>query len=280
MEPLISIVIPTYNEEKDIEDCLNSLKNQSYQNFEIIVVDDGSTDNTLEIVKKYSEVKIFRQTHKGPGDARNLGSKDARGEILIFIDSDMTFEKNYLANLIKPILIEDAIGTTHDYEIATNISNKYSYLWGEVRVSKEDAKDVRIFRAIKKDKFYELGGFDAKYGYADDQTFWFKYRLKPVVAKDTICYHKNPESLRGTYRQARWIGASWSERFKIFQYPILGHICVLLLFIFAPVVSLIKSFTGRKKKISFLDRFFFYNYKFYGYCSGIFRSIFLGINYK
>lgn len=271
---LVSVIIPTYNEEKDIAECLKSLKNQSYKNIEIIAVDDGSIDGTRDIIKKFRKVKLIEGQHKGPGFSRNLGARQAKGEILIFIDSDMTFDKSYIKNLIKPILKDKRIiGTTHDFEIATNTDNKWSSLWGKIRVSKENAKDVRIFRAIRKDKFLELGGFDPKYGYADDQTFWFKYKIKPFVAENTICYHKNPETLKGTYKQARWIGASWRERYAVFRIPILNYISIPILFVLMPFAVLLKSI--KPSRANFLERIRFYFAKFYGYLLGVSRAIFM-----
>ena len=67
MMVIASIIIPTYNEEKDISKCLESLENQAFKDFEIIVVDDGSTDKTREIVRKFKKVKLIKGKHKGPG---------------------------------------------------------------------------------------------------------------------------------------------------------------------------------------------------------------------
>src|SRR3989344_6984445 len=120
-KPLLSIIIPTYNEKNDLGECLETLFNQSYKNFEIIIVDDGSTDSTLEIVKefskKYKRTIILNQSHQGPGKARNLGAAKAKGEIFIFIDSDMSFPDDFLEKLVKPILEDknnEVIGTTRE----------------------------------------------------------------------------------------------------------------------------------------------------------------------
>ena len=280
----VSVVIPVYNEEKDIGDCLKSLKKQAYKDIEIIIVDDGSTDNTIKIVEKYN-IKILDQNHQGPGAARNLGAKNASGNILIFIDADMTFDEDYLKNLIKPILEDKTgkiIGTTHDYEIATNTNNVWSALWGKIRISKEIANTITIFRAIRKDKFLELGGFDPKYGYADDQTFWFKYKTKPIVAKNTTCYHKNPDTLKGTYKQAKWIGTGWKERYFIFRVPLVNYFSVLILFIFLPLIVLLKSLKIKleRNKYSLKNIIKFYSAKFFGYAKGIFRAVYLGEVWK
>src|SRR5258708_40324123 len=98
----VSVIIPVYNEEEVIGECLSSLKKQSAKDFEIIVVDDGSYDSTLEILQAF-DVRIFKQNHHGPGVARNLGAKHAKGKILVFVDADMTFDRDFVKNLSKPI---------------------------------------------------------------------------------------------------------------------------------------------------------------------------------
>src|SRR3989344_6018981 len=104
MGQLISVIIPVFNEEKTIGECLNSIKDQSYKHMEIIVVDDGSSDSTRNIVKGFSDIKLLTQSHKGPGQARSLGAANAKGEILVFVDADMTFDKDFIGDLVKPIL--------------------------------------------------------------------------------------------------------------------------------------------------------------------------------
>jgi len=274
MNPLISVIIPTYNEEMDIGSCLESLRSQTYKNFEVIVIDDGSTDNTIKILRKFKKIKIIKGKHRGTGFSRNLGAKQARGDILIFVDADMTFDKNYIKHLIFPILKnKNMVGTTHDYEIAVNIDKWVSKLWGKLRVDKRRAKYVKIFRAIKKDKFLEMGGFDPKYGYADDQTFWYKYRIKPIVAKDTICYHKNPETLGATFKQARWIGTSWRERNILFRIPLLNNLVSVVFLILTPVLAFVKTILDRRE--SFYKTYVYYQCKLYGYSLGLIKSVYL-----
>ena len=150
----VSVIIPAYNEENYIENCLRSLEKQTFKDFEIIVVDDGSTDKTKSMLERFKEVMVLVGKHAGPGASRNIGAKKAKGEVLVFVDADMTFDKEYLENLIEPLVNDKKlIGTTHDYEVATNIDNWVSNLWGKIRVSKEEANNVKIFRAIKKEKF-------------------------------------------------------------------------------------------------------------------------------
>lgn len=89
MNKLVSAIIPTYNREKTICRAIDSVLNQTYKNIEIIIVDDGSTDDTLKLLKKYgSSIKVVNQCHKGANAARNRGIKEAKGEYIAFLDSD------------------------------------------------------------------------------------------------------------------------------------------------------------------------------------------------
>lgn len=87
--PLVSIIIPCFNRENEIIDAINSALAQTYSNIEIIVVDDGSSDNSIEVIKSYGEkVKLIVQPNKGVSAARNTGFAHANGEFIIFLDSD------------------------------------------------------------------------------------------------------------------------------------------------------------------------------------------------
>lgn len=100
--PKFSIIIPVYNVEKYIGKCLNSVFNQTEKDFEVIVVDDGSKDKSMEIVKKY-DVQIIKTKHVSVSEARNLGVKKAKGEYLIFLDSDDFWDKDLLKEISKSI---------------------------------------------------------------------------------------------------------------------------------------------------------------------------------
>lgn len=105
--PIISIVIPVYNTEKYINQCLQSLLQQSFQDFEIICIDDGSQDNSLNILKKFStfdnRITVITQQPKGAGAARNIGLSLAKGKYISFLDSDDFFEYNYLETMFSLI---------------------------------------------------------------------------------------------------------------------------------------------------------------------------------
>lgn len=100
---LISIIVPVYNVEKYLKKCIDSILNQTFQNFEIIFVDDGSTDNSLKILEEYKEkiskIVILHQKNQGAGSARNAGIEVAKGKYLQFLDSDDFFERTMLEEL-------------------------------------------------------------------------------------------------------------------------------------------------------------------------------------
>ncbi len=105
MNPNISIIIPIYNVEKYLDKCIESVLAQNYNNWELLLINDGSTDNSDKICDKYaykySSIKVFHQENKGVSAARNLGIDNAKGEYITFIDSDDYVTSTYLSDLVK-----------------------------------------------------------------------------------------------------------------------------------------------------------------------------------
>lgn len=107
MEELISIIMPVYNAERWIAQAVDSVKKQTYTNWELIIVNDGSTDNTQTVCEQYalqdSRIKVFKQSNKGPGAARNMGLSKINGEYFTMIDSDDCLSNNALLDYHKNI---------------------------------------------------------------------------------------------------------------------------------------------------------------------------------
>jgi glycosyltransferase involved in cell wall biosynthesis len=111
----ISIVIPTINEEKYLPVLLNSIKRQTFKDYEVIVSDSNSKDNTVKVAKKFG-AKVVLGPRKGPGAGRNLGAKHAKGEILFFIDADTELtNKNTLKVLAEKFSDKTVVGGTFVY---------------------------------------------------------------------------------------------------------------------------------------------------------------------
>ena len=101
----VSVIVPVYNTEKYLEKCLDSIVNQTYQDIEIIIVNDGSTDNSKEIINKYvdkySNIKVYNKQNGGLSSARNLGIEKANGKYLMFVDSDDYIEKTMIKKMYE-----------------------------------------------------------------------------------------------------------------------------------------------------------------------------------
>lgn len=99
MNPTISVIIPVYNAENYVGRCIESLKTQTYSDWQMILVDDGSKDKSLEICQGYAgadnRIRVIHQENAGPGIARNVGLEYAKGKYVVFIDSDDYIEKEY-----------------------------------------------------------------------------------------------------------------------------------------------------------------------------------------
>lgn len=225
--PLVSVILPVFNEARYLAYCLESLEKQTYDPFEIIVVDDGSTDGSREIAKKF-HCQVFGKPHNGAGAARNFGAKRANGAILVFPDADMRYDQRYIENLIKPILSRKAIGTFNKEEYVANPENIWSQCWSinsdlpVGRRAPENLPDrLEIFRAIDKRAFLASHGFDTKKGYFDDNTVAKKIKKDSLAASGTKAYHYNPETLSEVFMSSRWIGRGMQKEktlTNIFRY--------------------------------------------------------------
>jgi glycosyltransferase involved in cell wall biosynthesis len=215
--PLVTIVIAVFNEERHIGECLRSLEAQSYPSIEILVVDDGSTDGTIEEIGKFPRVKLLRQNHAGTATAWNRGGKEGEGEYLFFLDGDMVFDREYVSRMMKPLLSGKALGTSHGQEFVANPDNVWSvclqlfsnlpadrrFVLGE----EEQRLGSIIYRAVRRDRFLEVGGYD-DIGFLDDQTLCPKLGKRAMIVGDAICRHYNLETLGEVYGAGRWAGKS------------------------------------------------------------------------
>ncbi len=212
---MISVIIPTYNEKLVLEDCILSLGNQSINVFEIIIVDDGSTDGTLSILDNLSKTlpdfKFFSQKHLGAGAARNLGARHSKGDVLVFVDADMTFDKDFLKRLTEPILKKESKGTFSKEEFVSNWDNVWARCWNinenweAKRRHPENYPDEQpVFRAILKSEFEKVNGYSAG-GYTDDWSLYKKLGYMATKAPGAIFYHKNPNTLTEVFTHSKWV---------------------------------------------------------------------------
>jgi glycosyltransferase involved in cell wall biosynthesis len=116
IKPLVSVIIPVYNGERFISDAVDNVLGQNYPSVELIIVDDGSTDKTGEIVKQFpADIRYLRQENAGPASARNRGIRNASGEFLTFLDVDDLWPENNLNLLTNEMFQEPDTEIIHGY---------------------------------------------------------------------------------------------------------------------------------------------------------------------
>lgn len=106
-EPLVSVIIPTYNRETKVCDAIRSVLAQTYKNVQLIVIDDGSTDSTSDLLELFPRIQFIRQQHAGQAAARNNGLKNAKGELIANLDSDDIWEPTFLSECVSKMINDD-----------------------------------------------------------------------------------------------------------------------------------------------------------------------------
>ena len=163
-QAVISVIVPAYNSEKYIKRCLDSLGRQTYSGFEAVIIDDGSTDQTLRIVKDYTRnderYKVFHQMNMGLSDARNTGIDNSNGKYIIFLDSDDELEIDALGKIIEllekwdlDMLLFDALAFDQDGSIADQ-SRQSAYNRGEI-TRKVISGEQMFVELMKKNSYIE-----------------------------------------------------------------------------------------------------------------------------
>lgn len=122
--PLVSVVVPCYNSEKFIVETIESVLAQTYDNFELIVVDDGSTDNSGQLISQFNDKRLnyLRRSNGGAGYARNLGIRQSRGEYIALLDSDDLYLPNNLKEKVQFLEENEFLGLVHSQEIVFDSS--------------------------------------------------------------------------------------------------------------------------------------------------------------
>jgi cellulose synthase/poly-beta-1,6-N-acetylglucosamine synthase-like glycosyltransferase len=168
MKPEISVIVPVYNGEKTIDKCIKSILKSSFKNFEIITINDNSTDNSLKIIKKFP-IKIFNVNFDSASKVRNFGAKKAKAKILVFVDQDVVIKNDTLKKFYEILKRNPDVSAA----IATPDKNrKYKTFLGEyenlylnysfTRHGKETSNLHSSTFAIRKSVFQKVGGFNEK----------------------------------------------------------------------------------------------------------------------
>ena len=174
---MISIIIPVYNQADKLPKCLDSILNQTYNNYEIIIVDDGSTDNlniTLEQYKNIFSYKlnILEQENKGANSARNHGYKSAKGEYLLFCDADLVLQANMMAIMLKTL--KDNQSASYAYS-SFRYGFKIFKLWP---FSPERLKIIPFIHTTSLIRREHFSGFDENIKKLQDWDLWLTMLAK------------------------------------------------------------------------------------------------------
>lgn len=236
--PLVSIIIPCYNSEKHVSKTIESVFNQTYSNIEIIVVDDGSTDKTLQKInelfsKANYKYKVITQKNQGVSVARNTGLNNARGSYIVFLDSDDFIEIDFVEKMIdKALKLDlDVVFCAYDYVDDTdrilstfnkNYNNQYGYIEGKCAV-KELLKNnisIQTINAIIKKDILDMNNILYYPGchYGEDLEFIIKYLYNSnrVGWRNEVLvhYYQSNTSAMHTFSRRRFTGIGALNRIK------------------------------------------------------------------
>ncbi|MCF8261473.1 MAG: glycosyltransferase [Melioribacteraceae bacterium] len=182
---LVSIIIPSYNYGKYLPDALRCLINQIYSNWECLIIDDGSCDNTSQIGNKFaaedSRIKYYHQNNSGKSSARNFGFASSQGDLICFLDSDDLWSEKYLANQIESLQTQnvDLIHSAYrikqfetDEVIKSYNSSDFNFGSALSLLSPPPIRTSCVL--IKRVVIDKIGGFDRYMKFIEDGDFWFK----------------------------------------------------------------------------------------------------------
>lgn len=217
--PLISIIVPSFNEEKNIRRCLDSILNQTFKNFEVICVDDNSTDSTFEIIKEYSvkdsRIKPFKNPDKGVSSARNFGIENSVGDYIGFVDSDDFIQPQMYEFLFRSInengcklavcryeKTSEFIEKSFEYSCRECYSEEFINFYDMDFVAKNELTlTSACMKLIKKELALKCDKFE-KYKIGEDTIYcadlWINAGKIFLVDSPLYCYYTNLESVSYT----------------------------------------------------------------------------------
>jgi glycosyltransferase involved in cell wall biosynthesis len=216
----VSIIIPTFNGASRIGNCLDALvKQTTEQSTEILVVNDGSTDNTADIVGRYSSVRLINQANGGPASARNRGAKEATGTIILFTDDDCVPTPGWLHSMIGPFDNPEIIGVKGAYRtlqtgvmarfVQTEYEDRYRMMADLPFIDFIDTYSA----GFRLDHFLQMKGYDTSFPVACAEDIELSYRMsehgwRMKFVPTAIVYHRHPDTfwryMKKKYKFAFW----------------------------------------------------------------------------
>ncbi len=215
-DPAVSVIVAAYNEADHIGRLLSSLREQTLPPREVIVADDGSRDDTAARAGR-GGATVLRLPHRGPARARNVAAEHASGQILVFLDGDMSCAPEFIERLVKPITDGRAVGTYAPDMYLGNPGERWARAYAALRWSPPDRLLPDLpdrwdnFRAVLRSRFLEVGGYD-DVGYGEDRTLAPKLDELAVAARGAVCFHYQPARIREIFENGRWVGRGSAVR--------------------------------------------------------------------
>lgn len=216
----VSVIIPTLNGARRIGRCLDALSLQTrICTAEVLVVDDGSSDNLAEVVARYPQVRLIRQANAGPAAARNHGAAEAQGDILLFTDDDCVPAPTWLDAMLEPFRDAGVVGakgvycTNQNSLIARFVQAEYEDRY-HLMASNDHIDFVDTYSAaFRRDRFLEIKGYDTSFPVACAEDIELSYRMSKrgwamKFVPAAIVTHTHPDTLtsylRKKYKFAFW----------------------------------------------------------------------------
>jgi glycosyltransferase involved in cell wall biosynthesis len=207
-DPLVSIVITSFNKGRFLRETVGSFLSQTYQNLEILIVNDGSTDDTSGVTQELIRdnprhiIKLFDKSNGGVSDARNHGFRNASGRVVMTMDGDDMARPNYLASAVEAMRSKGA----NLFTAAQEHFGLESRCWNPPAYDKYSIRYESCFptpAVFDRELWVKSGGFNVGLGYAEDWEFWVgcsKYDLNPAKSTDPLTlYRMNEDGIASTY---------------------------------------------------------------------------------
>jgi len=192
----VSIVIPCYNSERTILETLHSIADQTYKHYEVVIVNDGSSDNTERIISEYATLKtnisVFLQENGGQAKARNYGLTVAKGEYIVFVDADDKLHPDFLRECISAFNSDESVNMVYcemqTFERENNVYNLREFKIEEFLIT----NCIPIFCMVRADHIKSIGGFDESMKNNEDWECWIRLYKKyggKVIKINRILYY-------------------------------------------------------------------------------------------
>jgi len=221
--PLVSIIIVNYNGKNHLEKCLESIMKIDYNNYEIILIDNNSTDDSVEFVKnKYSSIIIIKlDKNYGFAEPCNIGAKNAKGDYFLFLNNDTVVQTNFITEMVALLKKDSEIAICQSlllkFDGEVDSSGDFVDLLGRAYSSSDKVTEVKkILSArgasmmVRKDSFWDLGGFDIKFfaSFEDVDLGWRAWicGYKVVLVPNSVVYHSGAETVKSIFPEIQFHG--------------------------------------------------------------------------